>query len=154
MIFTKASEYGIKAAVYIAQQSIANKRVGLKTIATEIDSPEAFTAKILQTLVKDRIVKSTQGPTGGFHIDTETLSNVRLLDIVISLEGPIKNNACVLGLKECSVTNPCPIHHKFKAINKELLTMLRETTLDEMSKSVINGLSFLKASYTETLICD
>ena len=145
MIFTKASEYGIKAAVYIAQQSIGNKRVGLKTIAKEIDSPEAFTAKILQTLVKDRIIKSTQGPKGGFHLETETLSNVRLLDIVISLEGPIKNNACVLGLKECSATKPCPIHHKFKAINKELIKMLSETTLDEMSNSVINGFTFLKS---------
>jgi Rrf2 family iron-sulfur cluster assembly transcriptional regulator len=53
MIFSKACEYGIRATIYVAQQtSINGKRCNLKDISKEIDSPEAFTAKILQKLVK------------------------------------------------------------------------------------------------------
>jgi len=35
-------------------------------IAEEIDSPTAFTAKILQQLVKNKVIHSIKGPHGGF----------------------------------------------------------------------------------------
>ncbi|MET0760542.1 MAG: transcriptional regulator, partial [Flavobacterium sp.] len=48
-MFSKTCEYGIRASIFIASQSYQNNRIGLKDIAKKIDSPEAFTAKILQT---------------------------------------------------------------------------------------------------------
>ena len=41
-MFSKACEYGIKAVLYIAIQSQSGKRIGMKGIATGINSPEAF----------------------------------------------------------------------------------------------------------------
>ena len=68
-MFSKTCEYGIRAAIFIASESYQNNRVGLRDIAEKIDSPEAFTAKILQQLTKDnRVVSSVRGPHGGFFI--------------------------------------------------------------------------------------
>lgn len=144
MIFSKACEYGIKAAVYVAEQSINGNRASLKGISKEINSPEAFTAKILQTLVKHKIISSVKGATGGFEADVKKISRTKLLEIVIAIDGSLHEGKCVLGLNQCSESQPCPVHNKYKHIKKDILTMLEKTTLAEMSNSVIEGLSCLK----------
>ena len=45
-MFSKACEYGIRASILIASESVNGNRLGLITIAKKIDSPEAFTSKI------------------------------------------------------------------------------------------------------------
>ena len=46
-MFSKSCKYGIKATLFIAQKSQHDERVSLKEIAAAINSPIAFTAKIL-----------------------------------------------------------------------------------------------------------
>jgi len=58
-MFSKACEYAIKAVLHVAHKSRADERVGVKAIAKAIDSPEAFTGKIMQQLSKNGIVQST-----------------------------------------------------------------------------------------------
>ncbi|MBX7261402.1 MAG: Rrf2 family transcriptional regulator, partial [Chitinophagales bacterium] len=86
-MFSKACEYGIRATVYIADQSKQSNRAILKDIAKEIDSPEAFTAKILQQLVKSGIVHSVKGINGGFEISKDKISNLKLADVVLAIDG-------------------------------------------------------------------
>jgi Rrf2 family iron-sulfur cluster assembly transcriptional regulator len=144
MIFSKACEYGIKAAIYVAEQSISENRASLKGISKEINSPEAFTAKILQTLVKHNIINSVKGATGGFEADLKKIKKIKLIEIVIAIDGTLHESKCVLGLNQCSELHPCPVHNKYKHIKKDILAMLEKTTLAEMSTSVIEGLSCLK----------
>lgn len=144
MIFSKACEYGIKAVVYVAEQSINKKRASLKGISKEIGSPEAFTAKILQKLVKHNIINSVKGSTGGFEADLKKIKKIKLIEIVIAIDGSLHEGKCVLGLNQCSELHPCPVHNKYKHIKKDIFAMLEKTTLAEMSTSVIEGLSCLK----------
>lgn len=60
-MFSKACEYAIRAALYIAVKSIDGSKLGIKEIAKEIDSPAHFTAKILQTLSREGIIFIHQG---------------------------------------------------------------------------------------------
>lgn len=144
MIFSKACEYGIRATIYIAQQSLNESRSSLKDISKEINSPEAFTAKILQMLVRKGIITSVKGATGGFDIEVKHLKKIKLMDIVIAIDGSVNEKICVLGLNRCSEIHPCPVHNKYKFIKKDLLSMLQNTSLTEMSNSVEEGLSCLK----------
>ncbi|MBL7936622.1 MAG: Rrf2 family transcriptional regulator [Bacteroidia bacterium] len=143
-MFSKACEYGIKAAIYVAEQSINGNRASLKGISKEIDSPEAFTAKILQTLVKHNIINSVKGSMGGFEADLKRIKKIKLIEIVIAIDGSLHESKCVLGLSKCSEISPCPVHNKYKHIKKDILEMLEKTTLAGMSNSVIEGLSCLK----------
>ncbi len=144
MMFSKACEYGIKASIYITQQSINGNRVSLKDIAKEVDSPEAFTAKILQQLVREKIIDSLKGPNGGFTVDSKKIKTLKLSKIVSAIDGDSIYMGCGLGLKECSESRPCPVHDKFKAIREELRKMLENTTLYELSLGLSDGLTFLK----------
>jgi Rrf2 family iron-sulfur cluster assembly transcriptional regulator len=143
-MFSKACEYGIRAAIYIAGQSMQDKRVRLKDISKKIDSPEAFTAKVLQMLAKNNIIKSVKGPNGGFDIDKKQMVKIKLSDIVYAIDGDSIYRGCGLGLKECSEKRPCPVHDKFKSIREELTSMLETTSIYELSIGLKDGLTFLK----------
>ena len=137
-MFSKACQYGIKASVYIASQSSLGIRVSLKEIAYSINSPEAFTAKILHQLAKKNILHSLKGPTGGFEIPDVRSGNIKLRDIVTAIDGDAIYEGCALGFESCDARQPCPMHHKFVGIRNDLKIMLENTSLLELA----NGLDY------------
>ncbi|MCM4170298.1 Rrf2 family transcriptional regulator [Arenibacter sp. TNZ] len=143
-MFSKACEYGIKATIYIAAKSLHQERVSLKEIAEEVDSPVAFTAKILQSLAKSGIIDSHKGPTGGFQIEESRIDTIKLHDIVHAIDGDEIFNGCGLGLKQCDAKQPCPVHHKFIVIRDNLKIMLQNTSLYELATGLEIGLTHLK----------
>lgn len=142
-MFSKACEYGIKATIHISHQSRLGKRVSLKEVASAIDSPVAFTAKILQSLASNNIIKSSQGINGGYSISKERQTQLSLHDIVIAIDGDKIINNCALGLKECNNESPCPLHNKFKKVKDELLDMMLSTTILKLGDSVEKGQTVL-----------
>ncbi|MDC1161992.1 Rrf2 family transcriptional regulator [Tenacibaculum sp.] len=131
-MFSKSCEYGLRAAIYIAEQSSSKNKVGLKAIASAINSPEPFTGKILQVLTKNGIVTSIKGPYGGFVIEESSLEKITLGDIVTVLDGDKIYTGCGLGLKQCDENSPCPLHYKFVEIRDGLKKMLEENTLHDI----------------------
>ncbi|MEP1095600.1 MAG: Rrf2 family transcriptional regulator [Cyclobacteriaceae bacterium] len=128
-MFSRACEYAIKIMIYIAANESKGKRKGLKEVTEAIGSPEAFTAKILQQLVKGNLLKSFRGPTGGFVINSE--KDIRLHDVVKTIDGDHLMEDCVLGLNECSSTNPCPVHDKFLLVKNQLTETLLSTKIND-----------------------
>ncbi len=143
-MFSKACEYGIRALIYISNRSLQNERASLKDIAAEIDSPESFTAKILQQLSRTEILESVKGPTGGFKISPEKSAKITLIDIVATIDGDKIFHGCGLGLKECNAKKPCPMHNHFMEVRNDLKTMLSSTTLLDLVKGLDSGDTFLK----------
>lgn len=143
-MLSKACQYGIKASVYIASQSEQGNRVSLKDIAYNINSPEAFTAKILHQLAKQEILSSLKGPNGGFEILEGRSENIKLSNIVAAIDGDSIYNGCALGFDSCDVRQPCPMHNKFFAIRENLKVMLENTSLAELANGLDGGMSFLK----------
>lgn len=142
-MFSKTCEYAIRAMIFIAQKSKDGNKVGIKEIAKGIDSPEHFIAKILQDLGRKRLLQSLKGPNGGFYLDEETLQ-FSLADIVKAVDGDKLFTGCGLGLKQCSETHPCPIHHEFKNIRKGFHQMLENAKLGEFTEELEKRLTFLK----------
>ncbi len=142
-MFSKACEYGIKAMIYIAQKSKNGERLSLKQIARETNSPEAFTAKVLQLLSKQNLLTSLKGPTGGFTLNNSA-DKINLASIVSAIDGDSIYKGCGLGLDECSEIKPCPLHHKFKVVRDELRDMLENTSLADTANDLDLGLAFFR----------
>nr|WP_321228407.1 Rrf2 family transcriptional regulator [uncultured Psychroserpens sp.] len=143
-MFSKACEYGIRASIFIAKNSYEGKRVSPKKISEEINSPQAFTAKILQVLVKHDIINSVKGAYGGFEIDKKRIATIKLSQIVEAIDGDNIYKGCGLGLEKCNDKHPCPVHDKFISIREGLKTMLENTNLEELALDIKTGVSFLK----------
>lgn len=143
-MFSRACEYGIKAIVYVATQSLEGNRVKIGDVANNSGSPEAFTAKILGTLSKHNIVNSHTGPYGGFDISPKQMKEIKMSDIVSAIDGDAIYNGCGLGLNECSDTKPCLMHHKFVKIRNEIKEMLVTTSIYDLALGFQSGKTVLK----------
>ncbi len=133
MFLTKGSEYGIKATIFIASKSMENEHTNLNEIATAINSPVAYTAKVLQKLVKGKVINSIRGANGGFEISPENIKNICIFQIITSIDGNDIEKKCLLGLDKCSSSNPCPIHHKYTNIRQNTISVLKNTTIEELA---------------------
>ena len=143
-MFSKTCEYGLRAIIFIAQQSTKNTKVSLATISDAINSPQAFTAKVLQQLTRNNIVKSIKGPYGGFYINIDELNVIKLSDVVNILDGNSIYTKCGLGLIKCNDKKPCPLHCKFVEVREKLKEMLETTTLSTMVCDLNSDVFYLK----------
>ncbi len=144
MFLSKASEYGIKSMIFIANQSLINKRSNVNEIAEAIGSPVSYTAKILQILGRNNLIQSVRGAYGGYEIEKRNVKEINLLDIVIAIDGDAILNACVLGLSHCSSDNPCPIHEKYAKLREQIIMAFRHADLKELSQKLDSKFITLK----------
>ncbi len=142
-MFSKATEYALRATIYIAQKSSVVKKLSLSEIAKAIDSPPSFTAKILQLLTKDNcVIHSVRGPNGGFYI-TESNKQLPLKKVLEAINENELFDKCILGLKKCSETKPCPLHFQYKPIKQELIHLFQTNTIQELSEKADNESLFI-----------
>ncbi len=142
-MFSKACEYAIRATLYISIKSIEGSRLGIKEIAKEIDSPEPFTAKILQTLSREGIISSIKGPNGGFFLEPNA-KPIPLNTIIKAIDGEDVLHTCTLGLRECSDKFPCPVHHEVKKYKEHVRKTMKEKTVQDLTIELSKGKTFLK----------
>ncbi len=142
-MFSKSCEYGIKAIIYIATKSMDGERVKIGEVSTKINAPEAFTAKILTSLIKRDILESKTGRFGGFLIDPKKMNSIKVSDIVFALDGDTIYRGCGLGLDECNSNQPCPMHDRFVKIREELREMLETTSIFDLASGLKSGKTIL-----------
>ena len=143
-MFSKACEYAIKAAIYIAQQSHQQHRTNVKEVAEAVNAPEAFTAKILQQLCRSNILESVRGKQGGFIFPLAIQKKTTIFDIVTIIDGNGLFTSCGLGLHKCSSENPCPVHDDFKLVRERLVEMTQKYSFYELALKTESGLAWLK----------
>lgn len=143
-MFSKACIYAIKAILLIASEARQNKRSTLNFISYSINSPESYTSKILQKLVKANLIESVKGSNGGFKIEMQKLEEIKLIDVIVSIDGIDFFEKCGLGLKYCDNEKPCFIHHHYAGIRENLKTISETTLIKVMVISLEKGESVLK----------
>jgi len=127
-MFSKETEYALRALVYIRGQNNSGRRPGLAEIAVEIEAPHFFTAKILQRLVRQGAVKSLKGKGGGFFFDDEK-PDISIRELVEMTGGISIISGCGFGLKHCDETNPCPLHDKYVPIRDAINDLINNETI-------------------------
>jgi len=142
-MLSTSCKYALRAAVYLMAHSHNGTKAGIKEIAEEIEANEHTTGKILQLLVKEKIIASTKGPNGGFYISPHT-KKIFLIDIVKVVDGVHFFFECGLGLHKCSERKPCPIHHTYKVSREKLYHEFSSITVQELANNIEKGEAFLK----------
>ncbi len=139
----KGTEYAIRALVYIQIQSWKDKRPGIVEIVQEIEAPEPYSAKILQTLTRHKLVKSMKGRGGGFFFDEDN-EEITIYDVIHVMQGDDIFDKCGFGLKNCNNDNPCPLHNKYAKVRDGFYDIVVSETIQSLSEKIINGKAVLK----------
>lgn len=135
-MFSKTTEYALRATIFIAQKGSRDKMLSLEEIAEAIDSPQSFTAKVLQLLTRgNKIVNSMRGRGGGFYIN-ETAKQLPLIEVINTMgEGDVLTR-CVLGLKQCSEVHPCPLHETYRHLKEDLINIFQQHTIGQVANEM------------------
>ena len=136
-MFTKSTEYAIRALVYVILQNSNGRRPGFKEIAKGIDSPEPYLAKILQNLTKLEIIKSAKGRGGGFFFPNPE-RKLPLFEVIKVTEGESFFTKCGFGLNNCDANNPCPVHEHYKPIREQLFSFVMKESIQSLAGKVEN----------------
>ena len=134
-MLSNACQYAIRSVLYLSIHSNDKKRIGVKKIAIELETPQPFLAKLLQLLAKSDLVSSIKGPNGGFYL-TEKNSENSLWDIVKCIDGVDKFETCFLGLSSCSDENPCPVHFIVSPFKDKFLNDFRDKTIAQFTEEI------------------
>jgi len=132
----------IKAVIYLASKHESGEKSGIKEIAGFIDASEHTVGKMLQILVKEKVINSAKGPTGGFYITTKQ-KNRPIINIIEAIDGKDVFKQCGLGLSKCSSTHPCPIHNDYKVVRDLFEKLCWDKKMSDLCEPVSNGLAYL-----------
>lgn len=132
----------IKAVIYLCSKFDRKENAGIKEIAEFINANEHTIGKILQTLVKQNVIKSMKGPSGGFYISGEQQKQP-IIHIVEAIDGKQIFKSCGLGLSQCSSLHPCPIHNEYKEARDLVESLFKQKKVLDLCEPVSNGLAYL-----------
>ncbi|WP_243322828.1 Rrf2 family transcriptional regulator [Geothrix sp. SG200] len=102
-----------------------------RNLATELDLPGPFLAKILQTLCHAGLLESLRGPTGGFRL-TRAPEHITLREVVLAMEGPEPFEDCLLGRAAVGEDCHCPIRPAWDVLQTLLTRVLAQTSLRDL----------------------
>jgi Rrf2 family protein len=141
-ILSSTCKYAIRATIYLAINEGENKKISINKIAEALDIPTPFLGKILQNLVKDKILSSSKGPHGGFGLARKP-KDISLLDIIEVIDGKEIFEECLIGLRSCSNKGPdsvpCPTNRKFKPISDQMYEFFKNETIENLKNEVISA---------------
>jgi Rrf2 family protein len=132
LTISREADYSVRVIVHMA--SSVGGRFQAKVLAKEEAIPESFLSKILQTLIKHRVVRSYRGVGGGYQlaVDPSRLSLYRLVEMV---EGPIGLNACVLPGVGCDLAPQCGVHDVWAEAQGQLRRTLEAISIADLAQS-------------------
>jgi Rrf2 family protein len=128
MLFTTATGYALRALAALPEDG---SYCLAKDLASQLDLPGPYLAKILQGLVQADILESVRGPKGGFRL-TRPSHRITVGDVVIALEGPNSLDGCIMGFPACGGDHPCPLHEAWGAVKAQVATSMTEATIRDL----------------------
>jgi len=132
-MLSNTCKYALRALIYLGKNAKEKEKIGIKKIAGDLNIPMPFLGKILQNLVRKKILISIKGPNGGFALGKNP-KDISLYDIVTIIEGENYFLHCLLSLETCQVHqekgHPCAIHNRFEEIREPLVHFYKETTIE------------------------
>ena len=131
---TKKVEYALISLVHLSEQEVG-KNLSAKKIAYEYGIPTEILAKILQNLSSLGMIKSIQGPKGGYQICCN-INKINIFEFIELIEGPIGIVDCTLA-SGCANESCCTIKDPMAQINDKIIDTLKDITLDQLRRGQI-----------------
>lgn len=142
LIFSKSCEYATQAILFLAKKK-SHDPVLLRDISEALQIPHHFLNKVLQLLSRDGLIVSQKGSNGGFALGRDA-KTITLSDIVRAVDGEAFLNECVLGFPQCGDPNPCPVHKQWLLAKTNIIDMLNQRTVDDLSNGLQGKLDLIE----------
>jgi Rrf2 family protein len=128
-LLKREESYAIHALLYVYE----NPGAPASEIASNLQLPAAFTAKVLRHLAAAGYVVSRTGRRGGVRL-TVDLREVTLLDVIEAISGPVVVDVCQTR-RRCATQlrkGYCRLNTAWVGLSLEIRDSLRSVRLDQL----------------------
>ena len=128
---SKKSDYALMAMKHLAirQDSACSAR----EIAEAYEIPLELLAKVLQRLVRARLLVSVQGTRGGYRLGRPAPA-IPVADVIQAVDGPVTVTACSPDDHRCEQYSKCSIRDPLWKIRGRILDALTTVTVADLAE--------------------
>ena len=124
-------EYALMALKYMGNKS-AGDLTSAKEICEVYQTPFDPTARVLQIMAQNHILRAEQGAHGGYQIVMD-LSRVSLRALSDMIIGPIEITNCAQGDdSQCAISETCQIMEPMVALNRQVERFFDTVTVESL----------------------
>ncbi|MFQ5523909.1 MAG: RrF2 family transcriptional regulator [Acidimicrobiia bacterium] len=128
---TRRTDYALRSLIYLAEHP--DDRINAAEIGTEMDVPLPILHQVLAELQRAGLVTSLSGPRGGYLI-ARNPEQLTILEILETMEGPIRQGECALRGGPCHWDEVCAVHPAWSEAREEFASALASHTLAEVTE--------------------
>jgi Rrf2 family protein len=128
---SKKSDYALMAMRHLATRQDAGS-CSAREIAEAYEIPLELLAKILQRLVRSRLLVSVQGTRGGYRL-RRAAGTTTVADVIQAVDGPVTVTACSDLDHNCEQYSKCSIRHPLSKIRSRILEALTTMTVADLA---------------------
>jgi len=129
---SKKSDYALIAVRHLATRRDLGASSSAREIAEEYDIPLELLAKVLQQLVRRRLLVSVQGTRGGYKL-SRAAHLMTVADVIQAIDGPVAVTACSPDDHACEQFSKCSIRDPLWKIRTLILDALATVTVAELA---------------------
>ena len=129
MKISAKARYGLRILMDIALHEAANRPRLMKEICEAQSLSEKFTSRLVIPLREAGMIHSIRGKQGGFRL-AKAPSDITLLDVIETMQGPISLLDCLSGPETCARTAKCPTRLIWTDVNTAIKKTLQAITLE------------------------
>lgn len=132
-LLTKNTDYAIRALLALAREK--DVYISAKQISQEQNIPYEFLRKILQRLIKEGVVISKEGGTGGFMLNVSPAS-LKVADVIRIFQGELQLSECMFRQQICQNRAKCVLRKNIQRIEKMVVREFRGITIQSLLKDM------------------
>lgn len=127
-MISQTAEYALRAIVYLSMNP--GKAFTSQQISLNTKVPAPYLSKVLQSLVRGRLVQSQRGLGGGFVL-AKTAEDISILEVLNAVDPIQRIRTCPLGLKAHGI-NLCALHKRLDDATAVIERTFADTTIADI----------------------
>lgn len=128
---SKKADYALLAMRHLAAHTDRGA-TSARELAEAYDIPLELLAKVLQRLVRGRLLESHQGIRGGYALARDAAS-ISVADVIQAVDGPLTVTACSDVDHSCEQYAKCNIRDPLWRIKDRIVNALSATSVAELA---------------------
>jgi Rrf2 family protein len=129
---SKKADYALMAMKHLASRHDAGGSSSAREIAETYEIPLELLAKVLQRLVRARLLVSVQGTRGGYRLGRSPLT-IPVADVIQAVDGPVTVTACSPDDHRCEQYSKCSIRDPLWKIRGQIVEMLNTLSIADLT---------------------
>lgn len=132
---SKKADYALIAMKHLALRPDTRNSSSAREMAEAYGIPLELLAKVLQRLVRSRLLVSEQGTRGGYRLGRSPQA-ITVADVIQAVDGPVAVTACSPEDHRCDQYSKCSIRDPLWKIRGRILDALNTVSVAELAADV------------------